>query len=291
MRRSPVLLCLALALGCAPQTAPEPPPEAAAVMVPEATDAPAPVTVARGYDGPVAPIAAPLDLGYGDASFRTKVTITVAGNADGEDRVNTLAVHHSGRLERVGGRVLGRLVTERIEIDGVPGANREALLVQDLVLGRKGELVEIATRAPLQSEAEDALPERYRALEQRWRERLPPFTAAPVAAGDPVYEDAHLLAPLRLMLQERTYEMREVRPLRAVAVGRVPCAGRECLLARLEGEAVLLAPRGALEVTTDGYELIDLATGLIVDGPGIVELRRGGAGQVLTMSIRTETSL
>jgi hypothetical protein len=290
MRRLPALLCVALALGCAPQPTPAPPAEVAEA-VPEAETAPARPPEPRFYDGPIAPIGAPLDLGYGDASFRTKVTIAVAGSSGGQERVNTLAVHHNGRLERVGGRVVGRLVTERIEIDGAPGANREALLVQDLVLGRKGELIEVATRAPAQSEAEDPLPDRYRALEQRWRERLPTFTAAPVAVGDPVYEDAHLLAPLRLMLQERTYEMREVRPLRAIAVGRAPCGARECLLARLEGEAVLLAPRGALDVTTEGYELIDLATGLIVEGRAIVDLRRGDGGQGLSLSVRTETTL
>jgi hypothetical protein len=288
MRRPSALLCLALALGCTPKPSPAPPAEVAA-LVPEVA-APPPPPEPRFYDGPVAPIAAPLDLGYGDASFRTKVTIAVAGSGDGQERVSTLAVHHSGRLERVGGRVLGRLVTERIEIDGKPGPNREALLVQDLVLGRKGELIEVATRAPVQSEAEEPLPERYRALEQRWRERLPTFVAARVAEGDAVYEDAHLLAPLRLMLQERPYELREVRPLRAVAVGRAPCGGRDCLLARLEGEAVLLVPRGTLEVTTEGYELIDLSTGLIVDGRAVVDLRRGG-GQALSLSVRTETSL
>jgi hypothetical protein len=283
MRLTAAMLCLALAAGCTPPRAPAPPAVDA--------EAPVPPPPTGGYVGPVEPLAAPLDLAYGDADFRTRVTISVAGPREGADRASTLAAHLSGRIERAGSRVLGRLVTERIEIDGRPTESREALLDQSLVLSHKGHLVELATRAPAQADPDEPLPERYRALEQRWRERLPTFSPAPVAAGDTVYADADLLAPLRQMLQDRPYEMEIVRPLRAVAVGLVPCGARRCLLARIEGEAALLAPRGALQVTTDGYELIDLASGLIVEGRGVFELTRDGDGQMLTMTVDTETTL
>lgn len=287
MRPLPALLCLALVAGCA---APQPPEAPAAPAV--ATTAPA-APPTGGYAGPVEPLTAPVDLAYGDASFHTRISISVEGPVEGQSRVNTLSAYVSGRIERAGNRVIGQLVTERIESDGQPAGNQQALLVQDFVLSPKGHLVEIASHAPAQEDADEPLPDRYRALEQRWRERLPTFNPSSVGAGDVVYEEVDLLAPLRQILQDRPYEMKVVRPLRAVAVGRAPCRGRDCLLARLEGEAVLMAPRGDLQVTTEGYELIDLATGLVVEGKAVVDLRRGagGDGQVLTMTVRTETTL
>ena len=283
MRLSVGILALAMALaGCAggrpsvvAPTAPAPANEALAVA---------------GYDGAIEPIAAPIDLVYAPARFHSTVTIGVEGGSGGAARTNSLAAYLDGALTAEGDRVRGQIVTERIEVDGAPSQGSAPLLIQDVLLDRKGRQLELSSRWP-NADATQPLSERYRALEQRWRDRLPVLAAAPVTAGGVVYEETGLLMPMRQMLQNRSFELRPVKPLRAVAVGLTACGARRCIIARHEGEAELAAQRGTLHVTAGGHVLLDVATGLIVSELATVTLDSPGGNARLVMTIRTSTDL
>lgn len=254
------------------------------------TSGPAAVPLA-GYDGPISPLTTPLDLGYSTARFRSTVTVGVEGGAGAASRSNSLTVHLTGTLTAEGDRVAGQLTTERVEVDGQAAQGDGALLVQQLLLDRKGHLIELASRWPAHTEPGEPLPERYRALEQRWRDRLPIFASPPVGPGGVVYDETGLLMPMQQMLQNRSYQLRPVAPLRAVAVGEAPCGGRRCLMARHEGEAQLVAERGTLRVTVGGYAQIDILTGLILNEVATVTLDGASGNSRLVMTLRTTTQL
>lgn len=285
MRLSVGILALALALaGCAGgrtgggPTATSSPPAVTGLSVP-------------GYEGPVEPIANPVNLTYSAAQFGSTVTIGVEGGRGTAARTNSLAVYLTGGLTPDGEQVRGELVTEKVEVDGRPAQNTAALLVQDLLLDRKGRLVEVASRWPAHTEPGEPLPDRYRALEERWRDRLPVFVPEAVGMGDAVYEETGLLTPLRQMLQDRPFQLRPIRPVRAVAVGLTPCDGARCLIARHEGEAELVAERGTLRVTASGFTLIDLVNGVIRREVGSLTLEGPGSNSRLVMTMRTDTRL
>jgi hypothetical protein len=297
MRVAVGILALALALaGCAavrgtdqptPTTAPA--PTTARTVTPTVPDA-AGLSV-PGYEGEIEPIASPVELTYGDAQFRSAVTIGVEDGDGTTAGTNSLAVHLAGELAPDGDRVRGEVITESVEIDGRPLQQSTPFLVQDLLLDRKGRLIELASRWPAHSEASEPPSGGYRALEERWRDRLPVFASAAVSTGDPVYEQTGLLTPLRQMLQDRPFRMRTVRPVRAIAVGLTSCDGDSCLIARHEGEAELVAERGTLRVTAGGFTLIDLATGVIRREVGTVTLDGPGDSSRLVMTMRTDTQL
>lgn len=283
MRLSVGILALALALaGCAggrPSVAPAPVPAPAGQ----------PLAVA-GYNGTIEPITAPIDLVYAPARFRSTVTIGVEGNRGGA-RTNSLAAFLDGELAAEGDRIRGRIVTDRIEVDGAPSQGGAPLLIQDVLLDRKGRQLELSSRWPSHADTDEPLSDRYRALEQRWRDRLPVLAAPPVTTGGVVYEETGLLMPMQQMLQNRAFELRPIKPLRAVAVGLTACGGRRCVIARHEGEAELVAQRGTLHVTAGGYVELDVATGLIVSELATVTLDSPGGNARLVMTIRTTSEL
>jgi hypothetical protein len=287
MRLSVGTLALALALvGCAGgQFSLAPTQPAAPTAAAGAPSEPA------GYDGPIDQLSAPVDLAYSTAKFRSAVTIGVEDGRGTADGSNSLTVHLSGTLTAQGDRVRGEIVTEKVDVDGRAAETGAPLLVQQLLLDRKGHLIELASRWPAHAEPEQPLPERYRALEQRWRDRLPVFASAAVGPGGVVYEQTGLLMPMQQMLQNRAYELRPIAPLRAVAVGEAPCGDRRCLIARHEGEAQLVAERRTIHVTAGGYAQIDIATGLILNEAATVTLDGPGGNSRLVMTLRTETRL
>ncbi|HMR29759.1 MAG TPA: hypothetical protein PKA13_02530 [Geminicoccaceae bacterium] len=283
MRLSVGILALAMALaGCA---------GGRPSVAPTATPAPAgqPLAVA-GYDGRIEPIAAPIDLVYAAARFSSTTTIGVEGSRGSAPRSNSLVAYLDGELVAEGDRIRAGIVTDRIEIDGAPSRGNGPLLAQDVLLDRKGRLIELASRWPSHDATGEPLSDRYRALEQRWRERLPILAAEPVVSGAVAYEDTGLLVPMQQMLQNRAFELRPVEPLRAVAVGLTDCAGRRCVIARHEGEAELVTQRGMLHVTAGGYVRLDVTTGLIVDELATVTLDSPG-GSRLVMTIRTTSKV
>jgi hypothetical protein len=285
------ILAVTLALGgcAARQGTVQPTPTAAPTPTPTAPDAPG--LSLPGYDGEIEPIASPVDLTYGGAKFRSAVTIGVEDGRGTAAGANSLALHLMGRLVPEGDRISGEVVTEKVEIDGRPLQDSTPFLVQDLLLDRKGRLIELASRWPAHAEASEPPSSGYRALEERWRDRLPVFAATAVSTGDPVYEQTGLLTPLRQMLQDRPFRMRTVRPVRAIAVGLTDCDGDSCLIARHEGEAELVAERGTLRVTAGGFTLIDIATGVIRREVGTVTLDGPGDSSRLVMTMRTDTEL
>lgn len=258
---------------------------------PEATTAAAPSISVAGYEGAIQPISSPVVLAYAPARFRSTVVIGVEGGRGTAGRSNSLTVHTTGSLTAEGDRLRGEIVTERIEVDGRPPQNDGPVLIQDLLLDRKGRMIEMASRFPGHAEPSAQLSGRYKALEERWRDRLPVFVPNVIAAGDPIYEDTGLLSPLRQMLQDRPFQMRPIKPVRAVAVGMTACDGGQCLIARHEGEAELVAERGTLHVTASGFTLVDIATGVIRREVGTVTLEQPGGASRLTMTVRTDTQL
>ena len=271
-------LTLAACAGGRPSVAPD-----------AASGAPTAQLQVAGYTGPIEPIATPVPLAYGPARFGSTVTIGVEGGRGATTRSNSLAAHLSGSLALDGDAVRAQLVTERIDVDGSSAAGDQPLLIQQLSMDRQGRLIEIASRWPAHTEPSQPLPERYKALEDRWRDRLPVFASAAAGPGAVVYDDTGLLAPLRQMLQNRAFELKPTKPLRAVAVGMTSCGPRRCLIARHEGEADLVAQRGTLHVTTSGYVQIDIVTGLIVNELATVTLDGPSGASRLVMTMRTET--
>lgn len=282
-----IALMLALAACAGPRGAGQPDPGQ-----PDAAPAAAvPSLAVAGYDGAVRPIASPVELAYTPVRFRSTVVVGVEGGRGTAGRSNSLAVHSTGSLAAEGDRLRGEIVTERIEVDGQPPQNAGPVLIQSLLIDRKGRMVEMTSRFPGQAEPTAQLPGRYKALEQRWRDRMPVFVPNVIAPGDPIYEDTGLLSPLRQMLQDRPFQLRPIKPVRAVAVGVTDCDGGRCLVARHEGEAELVAERGTLHVTASGFTLVDIATGLIRREVGTVTLEQPGGASSLTMTVRTDTQI
>lgn len=261
-----------------------------AVPPPAAVPVAATVTI-PGFAGPVAPLAGPVALRYAPAAFHMAVTIEVSDSQGA--RPSTLAAATDGRLATEGQAIRATLVTDRLEVDGRPDP-RLARLVQDILMTPAGTLLDLASR--LDGGPGDApLPERYRALEKRWRDRLPELAAAPLATGDEVLVGNDPLAPLRQLLHDQAMQVTPTRPLRLTAAGTAACGSGRCLVARRDGAAILESPGRRLEASVGGYALLDLATAVVVEAQDVIELAdpaaAAGSPSRLTVRVRTLSEL
>ncbi len=278
-------LSVALMLGaCAKPPPPAPSMSEQVVQAPAETSTAPPLP---GFEAKIMPLAAPVSLAYQPARFRGRSTMRVSA---GGGPASSLSVALEGELVGVApGRLQATLVTESVAVDGERSDNAVALLVQEIAIGRMGELLEISSRTPAST---GPLPDRYRALEQGWRERLPRLSARPVGRGDAIEAEDRLLAPLRLMLGGRDVRLQTTRPIRTVAVGLAECGGASCLVGRREGAARLVGGRGAIGVVVGGHALLDLATGLFVEEREVIRLTAdGGDGGARELVIEVETDL
>lgn len=278
-----LLAGLSLALGaCA--TAPPAPTTMAQVEEAPADTAPAPEL--PGFAEPIAPLTAPVALAYKPARFQGRSTMRVS---HGDSPASSLSVAFSGELVSVAPeRVQATLVTESMAVDGERSDNAVALLLQEIVLGRTGELLGMSSRTPASS---DPRPDRYRALEQSWRDRLPRLSPRPVGPGDAIEAEDRLLAPLRVLLGARDAQLRTTRPIRTVVVGLADCGAATCLVGRREGAARLTGQRGAIDVEVGGHALLDPATGLFVRERELIRLTAAageGAGRHLQIEVETD---
>lgn len=279
-----LLAGLSLALGaCAtPRTAPT-----TAEEVGEAAAEPAPAVELPGFAEPIAPLTAPLALAYKPARFQGRSTMRVR---TGDGPSSSLSIALAGELVTVApDRLQATLVTESVAVDGERSDNAVALLVQEIALGRTGELLGMSSRTPAST---GPRPDRYRALEEGWRERLPRLSPRPVGPGDAIEAEDRPLGSLRLMLGGRDVRLQPTRPIRTVAVGLAACGDATCLLGRREGAARLTGQRGVIDVAVSGHALLDPATGLFVREREVITLTAsGGEGPARQLEIEVETDL
>jgi hypothetical protein len=280
----PALLAgLSLALGaCA--TAPTAPKTVEQVVEAPAEAAPAPEL--PGFEEPIAPLSAPVALAYKPARFQGRSAMRVR---HGDSPASSLSVAFTGELVSVAPeRVQATLVTESVAVDGERSDNAVALLVQDIALGRTGELLGMSSRTPAST---GPVPDRYRVLEQGWRDRLPRLSPRPVGPGDAIEAEDRLLAPLRVLLGGRDAQLRTTRPIRTVVVGLAQCGEATCLVGRREGAARLTGQRGAIDVEVSGHALLDPVTGLFVRERELIRLTAAdgeGAGRQLEIEVETD---
>ena len=275
----------ALLLGaCTTSPAPSPAPPPPAVAGPPAPSSPPQLP---GFDAAITPLTAPLALTYSPARFVGHSMMRVS---TGGGPTSSLSIALSGELATVTPeRLRATLVTESVAVDGERSDSGVAPLVQEIALGRTGELLGMSSRT---AAATEPLPDRHRALEQGWRDRLPQLNPLPVGPGDPIEAADRLLAPLRLMLGGRDVELRTTRPIRTIVVGLAACGAARCLVGRREGGARLTGQRGAIDVDVSGHALLDPATGLFVEERELIRLSEAaGAGPGRELAIAVETSL
>lgn len=253
-----------------------------------------------GYQGEVRPLTTPISLEFGevtDARMTIKTTERRQDGTTAKESASEVSGRWTARQTPLN-TILDLRIVEYKDARGTRTA-RQPLLQMIVLASRAGASRDISISFPGVREAGGAEPtkdsEVYKTFVKALESSLIPFAPMIRQVGDPVYAK-DMVDMIGLMIGSPISEAdrRAITTSGGIsAVGLTTVNGRLSLLARLDGTVAMRDGARTIEFRVEGYNAIDLVTGLVNEGLGRVRVEdktNGIPTRVLDTLTDTKTS-